>query len=88
MFTLAKSIARYSLGRRLTSRQQICSAATRSTGPGEEGLGEELVERGGYGSSCWGGWIHYFMESCRTSDQYTRGLEDMTNASLQRVRQN
>ena len=25
-----------------------------------------------------------FQESCHPSDQYTRGLEDMTNASLQR----
>jgi hypothetical protein len=28
-----------------------------------------------------------FQESCHPSDQYTRGLEDMTNASLQRGRQ-
>ena len=27
-----------------------------------------------------------FQESCHPSDQYTRGLEDMTNASLQRGR--
>jgi len=28
-----------------------------------------------------------FQESCHPSDQYTRGLEAMTNASLQRSRQ-
>jgi len=28
-----------------------------------------------------------FQESCHPSDQYTRGLEDMSNASLQRGRQ-
>jgi len=27
-----------------------------------------------------------FQESCHPCDQYTRGLEDMTNASLQRGR--
>jgi hypothetical protein len=27
-----------------------------------------------------------FQESCHPSDQYIRGLEDMTNASLQRGR--
>jgi len=27
-----------------------------------------------------------FQESCHPSDQYTRGLEDMSNASLQRGR--
>ena len=26
----------------------------------------------------------WFQESCHPCDQYTRGLEDMTNASLQR----
>ncbi len=28
-----------------------------------------------------------FQESCHPSDQYIRGLEDMTNASIQRGRQ-
>ena len=33
--------------------------------------------------------VHFprFQESCHPFDQYTRGLEDMTNASLQRGRQ-
>ncbi len=31
--------------------------------------------------------IPRFQERCHPSDQYTRGLEDMTDASLQRGRQ-
>jgi hypothetical protein len=32
-------------------------------------------------------WCPRFQERCHPSRQYTRGLEDMTNASLQRGRQ-
>ena len=51
---------------------------------GEASVGGKLDEKGVFVGA---GGSPRFQESCHPTDQYIRGLEDMTNAPLQRGRQ-